>query len=201
MLRLSVLERGHAWPHRLLISFLERLSRVRADDVLRTFLYRPRFFGRSFLHFGRSVMRGPSEWTAGERELFAARVSRLNECPFCVGIHTQTATLGLTRAIDVAFLDGWRGAGLDQRTAAAFELLESRVADPEAPTQGDIDQARRAGLSDDAILDVLYVAFLFDLINRLANAFGFISPTEDGRLKNAAVIHRLGYRFPDFLLR
>jgi hypothetical protein len=27
-------------------------------------------------------MRGPSEWTAGERELFAAFTSLLNQCPF-----------------------------------------------------------------------------------------------------------------------
>jgi hypothetical protein len=27
-------------------------------------------------------MRGPSEWRVGERELFAAFTSRLNQCPF-----------------------------------------------------------------------------------------------------------------------
>jgi hypothetical protein len=29
-----------------------------------------------------AVMRGPSEWTVGERELFAAFTSKLNQCPF-----------------------------------------------------------------------------------------------------------------------
>jgi len=28
------------------------------------------------------VMRGPSDWSVGERELFAAFVSSLNQCPF-----------------------------------------------------------------------------------------------------------------------
>jgi hypothetical protein len=27
-------------------------------------------------------MRGPSEWTVGERELFAAYTSYLNRCPY-----------------------------------------------------------------------------------------------------------------------
>jgi hypothetical protein len=31
---------------------------------------------------GRPVMRGPSELSVGERELFAAFVSRLNQCDF-----------------------------------------------------------------------------------------------------------------------
>ena len=30
----------------------------------------------------RTVMRGPSDWSVGERELFAAFVSRLNQCHF-----------------------------------------------------------------------------------------------------------------------
>ena len=30
----------------------------------------------------QAVMRGPSEWSIGERELFAAFVSRLNQCDF-----------------------------------------------------------------------------------------------------------------------
>jgi hypothetical protein len=28
------------------------------------------------------VMRGPSEWSSGERELFAAFTSLLRQCPF-----------------------------------------------------------------------------------------------------------------------
>ena len=28
------------------------------------------------------VMRGPSDWSAGERELFAGFTSLLNQCPF-----------------------------------------------------------------------------------------------------------------------
>jgi hypothetical protein len=32
--------------------------------------------------FTHRVMRGPSEWSPGERELFAAFVSRVNQCPF-----------------------------------------------------------------------------------------------------------------------
>jgi hypothetical protein len=30
----------------------------------------------------QDVMRGPSEWPVAERELFAAFVSSLNQCPF-----------------------------------------------------------------------------------------------------------------------
>lgn len=185
---------------RLLISFIERVGNVRADDVARISLYRPRFFGGAWLRFGRSLMRGPSDWTPGERELMAAFVSRLNECPYCVGVHTQTASLGLARPVDVALLDGWREAGLGSRLDAAFELLEKR-ADPAQLRPDDFARARAVGLSDAAINDALAIGFMFDLVNRLANVFGFTTVDEPGRKKTAAILHRIGYQVPGFLLR
>ena len=51
-------------------------------DVVRTMSYRPELFGRPFSAALQRVMRGESEWSVGERELFAAFVSCQNQCPF-----------------------------------------------------------------------------------------------------------------------
>jgi hypothetical protein len=51
-------------------------------DVVRTLNYRSGFFGGPFTALLQPVMRGPSAWTVGERELFAAYTSYLNQCPF-----------------------------------------------------------------------------------------------------------------------
>ena len=51
-------------------------------DVVRTMAYRPELFGLEFSRALQEVMRGPSDWSAGERELFAAFVSAQNQCPF-----------------------------------------------------------------------------------------------------------------------
>ena len=45
-------------------------------------MYRPEIFGRPYSDALDQAMRGPSDWSAGERELFAAFVSSLNQCPF-----------------------------------------------------------------------------------------------------------------------
>jgi len=81
--RIPKVKHGHAWMGKL---FLKLIAPVvlgaRVPDVIRTLVYRPRFFGKRFSALTQKVMRGPSEWAVGERELFAAFVSRLNQCPF-----------------------------------------------------------------------------------------------------------------------
>jgi hypothetical protein len=52
------------------------------SDISLALRYRPELFGRPFSELLQEAMKGPSEWTEAERELFAAFVSALNQCPF-----------------------------------------------------------------------------------------------------------------------
>ncbi len=51
-------------------------------DVVRTMRYRSELFGQPFSAALQRIMRGPSDWPVGERELFAAFVSAQNQCVF-----------------------------------------------------------------------------------------------------------------------
>jgi hypothetical protein len=81
-MRLAVVEHGHAPRQKLLMGIRRLLSGLRVPDIVRTLWYRPEFFGRPMSEWTQAVMRGESEWSVGERELFAALTSRLNLCPF-----------------------------------------------------------------------------------------------------------------------
>ena len=79
-MRLKKVETGQRLPQKLLLLMISMMGEV--DDILRTVFYRPEFFGRPFSTAVHTALRGPSEWSVGERELFAAFVSRKNECAF-----------------------------------------------------------------------------------------------------------------------
>ena len=81
-MRLRAVEHRHRLPQRLKLMLIRLVSGRRVPDVVQTLLYRPEFFGRPMCAWTQAVMRGPSEWSVGERELFAAFTSRLNQCLF-----------------------------------------------------------------------------------------------------------------------
>lgn len=81
-MRLARVEHGHRLRQRLMMAMMRIVSRVRVPDIVRTLLYRPEFFGKPMSAWTQAVMRGPSEWSVAERELFAAFTSSLYHCRF-----------------------------------------------------------------------------------------------------------------------
>lgn len=81
-LRLEKLRNGHHWLRKLHFAAMPRTVGFPANDVIRTLTYRAGHFGRPFSSFLHGVLRGPSFWTVGERELFASYVSSRNQCMF-----------------------------------------------------------------------------------------------------------------------
>jgi hypothetical protein len=80
--RLEVVDKGHAPAEAAVLEQIRQARGVEPVGVLKTLYYRPDVFGRPFSAALDLAMRGPSDWSAGERELFAAFVSSLNQCPF-----------------------------------------------------------------------------------------------------------------------
>lgn len=81
-MRLAALDRGHPLRTRIAFKAMRLMTREDAPDVVKMLYYRPEHFGAGFSHLLETAMRGPSDWSVGERELYAAYTSRLNQCPF-----------------------------------------------------------------------------------------------------------------------
>lgn len=81
-MRVRRVEHGHRLKQKLMLVLIRLLGGRRVPDVVKTLMYRPEFFGRAQCGWTQAVMRGPSDWSVGERELFAAFTSKLNHCVF-----------------------------------------------------------------------------------------------------------------------
>jgi hypothetical protein len=81
-MRLGCVDHGHAPAEAAMLEQIRERSGREPLGVIKTLLYRPELFGAPFSDELDRVMRGPSDWSAGERELFAGFTSLLNQCPF-----------------------------------------------------------------------------------------------------------------------
>jgi uncharacterized peroxidase-related enzyme len=170
-MRLENLTNGHALVQKLKLWLGPLFVGAKAPDMVRIMYYRPRFFGKTMGILTQSVMRGPSEWTVGERELFAAFVSAKNRCRFCSQAHTAIAVRAMPQEIVKATLEGDEyPEALRPKVRTILPFLEKLTVAPDNISAGDLFPLRSAGLSDAAIADAAYVCMLFCTYNRLADS-------------------------------
>lgn len=81
-MRLKTLAKRLPLKDRLLVTMARLLMGGRDPGILITIRHRPAFFGPAQMAAVQRALRGPSQWSPGQRELFAAFVSRQNQCPF-----------------------------------------------------------------------------------------------------------------------
>jgi AhpD family alkylhydroperoxidase len=185
-MRLTILDSGHRLPARLFMALTSRLGGSSSPDIVRTLLYRPEFFSSALLALTADAMRGPSFWTAGEREYIAMTTAQWHQCPFCIDTHAE-----LTRIAGNGEIDPSDPASARPALSATVSFLETVTRTPEKT-------ATPPDIPTDAIDEALRANLIWNVVNRIANAFGFV--LREGQLKSGtAALHRFGYRFPGFL--
>ena len=193
---LSAVESGHDKPTSAFLRLSRGLTRADVPAVVKVFCYRHRFFGTPFNPLVMEVMRGRSFWTVAERELFAADISRQNECPFCATTHRAMAGAYADQAVVDAALESLPTADIRPQAKAMLQFLRKMSHDPDALTPGDASALRVAGIPDEAIDQAIRIGALFELINRVMNALG-AGPSEGRSLRiGVRTIKLLGYRMP-----
>jgi AhpD family alkylhydroperoxidase len=192
-MRLSILDHGHRRRAKLFLTLTSAMSRVESPDIVKMLLYRPGFLGEPLLELTADAMRGPSYWTAGEREYLAMCTAQLLQCPFCIDTHAE-----LTRIAGHGEIDPDDPASARPQLRAVREFLDLINSTSGRATAGEAI-ARVADLPEHAVREALNVDLVWNIVNRLANAFGFT--LREGQLHSGTrALHRFGYRFPAFLL-
>jgi alkylhydroperoxidase family enzyme len=100
---------------------------------------------------------------------------------------------GLDKATVEAVLADWRTAPIPERLRATLTYLEALTLRPTEVTADTMRALLAAGVSTRAIREATYVCFLFNALDRLADALDFALPTEEEAQKIGSITFRLGY--------
>lgn len=193
-MRPRVLDHGYGVGAKLLFRLIRLMSGHPLPDAAKITFYRPDFYGAHAKKFTQEAMRGRSTWSVGDRELMAAYISKVNDCPFCVGAHTATATQAYQdRERVAAVLDDLDSSPIDEGLRATLRILD-KLASQGTLSADDIRAVLSAGVSHQQIEDALAVSFAFNTTDRLANAFAFDVLSEEAFDAGAKYLLRRGYR-------
>jgi uncharacterized peroxidase-related enzyme len=193
MTRIPAINRAFRASDRVKLRVIRLASGREPSDILKLLFYRRDFFGDPFTAWVEDVLRGPSEWSIGERELIAAFVSSLNKCRFCTGSHGAVASIDLGPEVTAAVLADPSSAPIGDGLRAALRFASQLTLTPESVTAADILPMREAGLSAEAIGDVVHICGIFSTINRIADAVDFEVPDDADVAASAAVLRKRGY--------
>ena len=148
-------------------------SRDKSPDILKCFSTRPDVL-KHMLAFSYELHFRDGALTWATKELLATYVSALNRCEYCASSHACFLEYKDPRGDVVAAL---RRGDLDrapvtdaERALLAFSgrlTLTSHDV-----TDADVDRLRQAGWAEPQIAETVYVVAMFNLFNRVANAFG-----------------------------
>jgi uncharacterized peroxidase-related enzyme len=167
---------------------------MRLPDAARVAFYHKDFFGAPMGEWTQAAMRGPSEWSVGERELMAALVAKWNSCSFCVGAHGAVSAKELERSTVDAALADYHAAPISEGLEAALAFLEVMTLRPGELTCKHAKAVLDTGVSAEALKDAIAVGAVFNIVTRYANALDFAVPTADEFDRAAAMLRKRGYR-------
>lgn len=199
-MRLRILDRGHGFATKALFALIRAVSRQPVLDVIKLVKYRPDFYGTPMGAITQEVMRGGSAWSVADRELMAALVAKSNRCEFCTKAHAAVAqraygdgksVSALLSELDTAANPGALAIPASLR---ATLLMLARLTRDHTVTADDMRAVLAAGASRQQVEDALAVCFTFNVIGRLADAFGFFVPGSDAFEAGARYLLARGYR-------
>lgn len=173
---LRQIERGARFNHRLLSRFISLASGMRFPGAARTAIKNRPFLGASLEAWTQAVMRGPSAWSAAERDLMAAMAAKWSACTFCVSMHGAAAARQMGRASVDAVLSDYRSAPISDGLKATLEFLEIMMLRPRTMTEEHANAVLDRGISIETLIDAIEVGVVLKLISRYARALDFADP-------------------------
>ena len=166
MSRLPIIdpEKSTGKAHELLTAVQKKLGLV--PNMTRVMVNSPAVL-EAYIAFSGALDGG--SLNAKIRERIALGTAEANQCNYCLSAHSTIGKLvGLS---DAEVLESRRGQAADVKLAAALQLSRALVEKRGAVSEADVDAARKGGLTDGEIAEVVALTALNIFTNYFNTAF------------------------------
>ncbi len=193
-MRLGILDNGHSLGMKVWFAFIRAVSRLPVPDAVKLNRYRPDLYGMPMRVLTQEAMRGPSAWSVGDRELMGAFVSKTNGCEVCTTTHAGVAALAYQNEAKVsAALADLETAAIEEPLRVTLRML-CKLTREHAVDLDDMRAVLGAGVSRAQVEDALAVCFVFNTVDRLSRAFGWVVSSPKAFEAGAKFLLARGYR-------
>lgn len=160
--------------------------------------------GKALSRLAHTLLHGPSPLSSGERELIASHVSALNGCEFCHESHSASANAHLKDqgfAVSAIKLNPAQ-APVSDKMKALLQIAAQVQAGGKEVKLSHIENARKAGATDEDIHDAVLIAAAFCMYNRYVDGLGTSLPgSKEDYVDMGKRMARVGYKYPPLFLR
>ncbi len=171
------------------------LKSLPPDAVLKDVLRTSPAIGVPFAQWHEELLRGPSPFSVGERELFAAYVSALNACGYCHGEHEAVAvSFGIAPGVLDGLLADIDSAPVEVRLKPVFAYLRKLTLTPSKMIAADAEAMSAAGWSEEALYHAASVCAMFCCDNRIIQGLGLQRHSPQALAEVVGRLHDFGYR-------
>jgi uncharacterized peroxidase-related enzyme len=138
-------------------------------NVFRALAHRPAEW-RAFFAYHDALMERESGLSKAEQQLIVVATSAANDCLYCVVAHGAVARVRSKNPLiaDQVAID-WRKADLEPRQKAMLGFAVKLATRPAQVGEGDLQELRDHGFSEEDIWDIGAITAFYALSNRMAH--------------------------------
>ncbi len=156
-------------------------KRGKVANILKVHSLRPETL-KTHLDFYLAVMFAPGGLTRPERELIATVVSVLNDCAYCTRHHAEALNAYWKDPQKLRRLvEDHTQVKLNARERALLDYAAKLTRSPASVGEQDVEALRRAGLSDEELLQAALITGYFNFVNRVALGLGVEFSEDEAR--------------------
>ncbi|HOO59141.1 MAG TPA: peroxidase-related enzyme [Candidatus Mcinerneyibacteriales bacterium] len=120
-----------------------------------------------------TIMFSRSGLSRQEREMIAVVVSASNQCPYCIRHHGEALNYyWKDREKLERFIDDYSSVTLSEKQFAMLSYARSLTKEPSSVDKSAVDQMKKAGFSDEEVLNINLIVSYFNFVNRIAMGLG-----------------------------